>query len=191
MYTPCSKKKKEYTWEIWLIQSTECIILMYIPHRIPDHVCITANELLLTLPIDLQQTSELLLEHNQQEGKSCRCVSFWFVFAMSTILMTDDLLQQRWSILLFIHKESLCLWRQFVMRNQYAPDTTGCKSKKQAGKSWGEEMKERTWERFERGVMHQVYCSTWASWTLLIIFSELLKVSNFLFFCRNTFSEGN
>ncbi len=106
MYTPCSKKKKEYTWEVWLIQSTECIILMYIPHRIPDHVCITANELLLTLPIDLQQTSELLLEHNQQEGKSCRFVSFWFVFAMSTILTTYDLLQQRWSILLFIHEES-------------------------------------------------------------------------------------
>jgi hypothetical protein len=42
--------KKELD-RFWLIQSTECIILMYIPHRIPDHVCVTANELLLTYPL--------------------------------------------------------------------------------------------------------------------------------------------
>jgi hypothetical protein len=39
--------------------------------------------------------------------------------------------------------------------------------------------------------MHQVYCSTLASCTLLIIFSELLKFSNFCFFAQILFLKEN
>jgi hypothetical protein len=70
--------KKELD-RFWLIQSTECIILMYIPQRIPDHVCVTANELLLlTYPLIVLQE-----EHNQQEGKSCKCGTLFEMSAVS------------------------------------------------------------------------------------------------------------
>ncbi len=88
--------KKELD-RFWLIQSTECIILMYIAHRISDHVCVTANELLLTYPLILVLENKINRKANLANvAPSLR----WALF-----LITYDLLQHRWSILLFMYEE--------------------------------------------------------------------------------------